>query len=278
MNIRTVCFSLLTLCACSALFAGCAPKKVFAPGMDGPDKAYAVFKDAYCAPPQGKSLVVSASLYYTRVKPTKRSNRTVIRLWGDFARPLRLDVAAGMGRMLTHIREDDGGLTAYYPDQKAAYTHPYPVVGAQRLGMPFPFPLRDLALMLGGSYAELLPYPPHEAIRSAKGFEYTFNQGPVTRLLLDGWARPVRMEGITQFKNRPTLHWSIDFNRYPETGTAPQPNMISLQLETGEKGVLHIKSRELKQQAWPEQKLDLPLPEGTELFDLDGHRPTEEKP
>jgi hypothetical protein len=274
MSIRNTCILLVALCTGAALFAGCAPKKAFGPGMDTADAAYTAFRDGYCHAPAGASVLISGSLYYTRVKPTKRSNRTLIRLWGDFSRPLRLDVAAGMGRMLAHIREDRGGLTAFYPDQKAAYTHMDPVIGATRLGMPFPFSLRDLALVLGGSFSELLPYPPVEAVRTATGFEYSFSQGPVTRLKLDGWARPVRMEGATPIKNHATRGWSIDFSRYPDDRTvkAPLPRMLSLALESGEKGVLRVKNRELKQGAWPEQKLDLPLPEGTELFRLDARR------
>jgi hypothetical protein len=48
--------------------------------------------------------------------------------------------------------------------------------------------------------------------------------------------------------------------------------MLSLALESGEKGVLRVKSLQLKRGAWPEKKLDLPLPEGTELFRLDARR------
>lgn len=260
---------MLILTGLMALPLGCAPRKAFKPGMTTPQVAWEAFQQNYCASLSAPSISVKASLYYTRVTP-RRSNRTVLSLWGDFSRPLRLDVAAGIGRNLAHIREDSGGLTAFYPDQRAAYTHANPVLGATRLGMPFPFSLMDLARVLGGSFATLVPAEFGQGERTATGYEYHFGEGPVSLLVLDGWARPVRMEGRTRIYNGEERDWSIDFTRYPDsTAGVPQPGMLTLALDTGEKGVLRVKSRDQRNGDWPEQALDLSLPDGTDLFRLD---------
>mgnify|MGYP000259453761 CR=1 FL=1 len=252
-----------------ALAAGCAPKKAFKPGLDTPREAWTEFRENYCAPLPSSGISITASLFYTRVKP-KRSNRTVINLWGDFDHPLRLDIAAGIGRKLAHIREDDGGLTVFYPDQRAAYTDPNPVLGATRLGMPFPFSLRDLAHMLGGSFASLAPDDFDSGERTESGYVFRFNKGPVSLLALDGWARPMRLEGKTRIYNGDLRGWSIDFDRYyPDDGKGvPQPGMLRLGIDNGEQGVLRVKNRDFRNGDWPDQALGLSLPDGTDIFRL----------
>ncbi|WP_147819325.1 hypothetical protein [Salidesulfovibrio onnuriiensis] len=254
------------------LVSGCTPRKAFRPGMDTPPSAWSVFRESYCAPLPAQSVSVTASLFYTRVLDTgiKRSNRTTLNLWGDFARPLRLDVAAGIGHALAHIREDSGGLTAFYPDQKAAYTHVNPVLGATRMGMPFPFSLQDLARVLAGSFSSLVPERYDSGERTAQGYEFRFDRGPVSLLVLDGWARPVRLEGATRIYNGDMRGWSIEFDRYPdEAKGVPQPGVLNLSIDNGETGVLRVKSRSFRNGDWPGQALDLSLPEGTDLFRLD---------
>ena len=58
-------------------------------------------------------MLIKGSLYYSRVTPTRRTNRTLFSMWGDFDGPMRLDVSAGIGKLLAHIREDRAGLLVY---------------------------------------------------------------------------------------------------------------------------------------------------------------------
>lgn len=267
----------LLLLAGLLLLSGCAKKAPFSPEKTTPEIAFSTFSTNYCNAPPKSPFMLSGSLRYTRVKPAKRSNLTKIRLWGELSRPLRLDVSAAIGRMLTHIREDESGLTAFYPDQNAAYTHPDPVVGASLLGMPFPFSIQDLALLLSGTFAHLVPNPPATAGATSHGFIYTFSQGPVSLLELDGWARPIRIQGTTSPTNNATQNWSIHFSRYLEEGTSvAQPHILSLTLGNGESGVLRIYEQEWKKQPWSQQALDLPLPQGAKLFLLNAPQSMEE--
>lgn len=271
---RTPLLGILMVAGLLALSAGCAPRqKAFKPGLDAPQSAWTEFARNYRAPLPSPAISVRASLVYTRVLGVNRTraNRTTLNLWGDFSRPLRLDVAAGIGRKLAHIREDSGGLTAFYPDQRVAYTHTNPVLGATRLGMPFPFSLLDLASLLGGTYSTLVPVRFDVGRRTETGYEFEFKGSPVSLLVLDGWARPVRMEGATRIYNGEQQGWSIEFDRYPdEFQGVPQPGMLRLNIDNGEKGVLRVKSRDFRTGDWPGQALDLALPEGTDLYRLDG--------
>lgn len=270
-NIRRFAI-LAALAAIFLLFAcaGCTPKRVFNPGLSTPSSAWKEFLSSYGGEIRDAGILVNASLYYTRVSPTRRSNRTVLRMWGDLDLPLRLDVSAGIGRILAHIREDRGGLTAYYPESRAAYTHENPVLGATRLGMPFPFALKDLAHVLAGSFASLVPKNYENGTRTGKGYVFTFAQGPVAVLELDGWARPVRMEGTSRIYNGELRGWSVEFDRYPEEGAGvPQAQMLILAMDNGEKGVLRVKKRELRSSRWPEKSMEMLLPEGTALHRMD---------
>jgi hypothetical protein len=52
-------------------------------------------------------------------------------------------------------------------------------------------------------------------------------------------------------------------------GTAPLPDKLTLTLDNGERGVLHIKSRELMLAPWPARSLALELPEDIVPIRLD---------
>ncbi len=268
--------ALLALCSC-------APR-VELPRYDDAGADFAAFRSRF-APPLavGGGLSARTSLLYST---PQRSNRTEVQLFGDYDRPLRLDVRAGLGSMLALMREDGAGLLAYYPDKKKAYAHQDPVTGAQLLGLPFPFALRDLALVLSGQFRTLIPVdraPDSIQTTKAGGWAFGYHEGPVRLLVLDPHGRPERMEGLLSpyFKTQaereknlpvpPGRTWSMAFSAYPEDDGDPEgpARTLTLALPGGESAVLRVKSVEPRAEPWPLKSLTLNLPSGTGFMALD---------
>ncbi|OIQ50165.1 hypothetical protein BerOc1_02095 [Pseudodesulfovibrio hydrargyri] len=253
-----------------AALSGCATR--IPPGLelDTPKAAWSAFRQHYCVRPGGEGVRVRASLYYSRIKPTKRTNRTLISLWGDFDGPMRLDVSASIGTLLAHIREDDSGLLVFYPEDQKAYAHKNSVLGATRLGMPFPFSLSELAHALSGDFSGLAPRRYAKTEAEGGNYAFTFAGGLTRRIVLDRWGRPVRLEGLTS-RSRDARQWAFTVDRFEDApeGRVPLPDKLTLSLDNGERGVLHIKSRELMLAAWPARSLALELPEDVVPIRLD---------
>ena len=254
-----------------AAVSGCAPKTPAGMVLTSPNAAWTSFRRNYCAPVKAPALRVKASLYYSRTKPTRRTNRTLISLWGDFHGPLRLDVSASIGKLLAHIREDRDGLLVFYPSDKKAYTHVNPVLGATRLGMPFPFSLAELAKAMVGDFSGLAPKKYARAERVGSDYVFTLDKGLVDRITLDEYGRPILLEGRTTKALEDARSWVFRVDRYEDAlpGVAPLADKLILALDNGEQGVLHIKSRELMLQPWPARSTDLGLPDGIEPIRLD---------
>ncbi|MBG0791735.1 MAG: hypothetical protein H0S80_14690 [Desulfovibrionaceae bacterium] len=253
---------------------GCTPKTPPGTLFDAPGAAWQSFRAHYCAPPKAPAVRIKASLHYTRITPRKRTNRTLATLWGDFGGPMRMDVSASIGKLLAHIRENGDGLLVFYPSDNEAYAHASPVLGATRLGMPFPFSLKVLAAVLNGDFSDLSPrrFETAEQIGGMEpGFAYGLKDGLVTRIVLDAAGRPVRIEGATSETYAKARAWRLTIDRYAEAqpGAAPLPDKVTLALDDGEKGVLHIKSREFMLAPWPAKALDLALPDGVVPVRLD---------
>lgn len=253
------------------LLPACAPKTPPGTAVATPKAAWAAFRQHYCVPPAEKGVKVKASLYYSRVRPTKRTNRTLMTLWGDFKTPLRLDVSASIGKLLAHIREDGDGLLVFYPSENKAYAHANPVLGATRLGMPFPFSLAELARVTVGDFSGLAPKRYASVEQDGTGFAFTFAKGLVDRITVDEYGRPTRLEGRTTKALDHARSWTLSIDRFEDVqpGTVQLPDKLTLELDNGEKGVLHIKSRELMLAPWPEKSTALALPDGAELYRLD---------
>ncbi|WP_419785699.1 hypothetical protein [Pseudodesulfovibrio sp.] len=254
-----------------SVLPGCTPKHATDATADAPASAWIAFRQHYCVPPAAPGLLVKASLYYTRLTPVRRTNRTIVTLWGDFSEPMRLDLAAGIGKLLAHIREDRHGLLVYYPTEGKAFTHTDPVLGATRLGMPFPFSLTELARVTAGDFSGLLPRRADSGEWTGKGYRFTFAKGLVSEIALDTDGRPVLLKGRTTEEEATARDWTLEIGSYgePVDGKPPLPGRISLALEDGETGVLRIRSRALRLAPWSAKALALPLPDGTVSRRLD---------
>lgn len=255
------CTALILLIVIFAL-GGCATRTSVnrpAGGME-PQSLYNAFQSAYgnC---NATGLKAKASLYYT----SKGSgHRTTMTLWGDYESPLRLDVRAGIGAYVAHIREDQNGLTAFYPDQKTAYSHSSPTRAVQILGLPFPFALKDLAGLISGCYPNLIPKSYDTAVPEKGNLRFTFDNGPVSTIVLAEQGNPVEISG------RGEIPWRMELSSYVEGDSGKLlPEKIVVYTELGDKAILRIKSRTFLAKPWQAKALELKLPEGCEEIRLD---------
>ncbi|WP_320173857.1 hypothetical protein [Maridesulfovibrio sp.] len=250
---RTALILLLLLVAIS----GCSTRSSI---NNDPADIYNSFRNEYgnC---NATGIRAKASLYYT----SKGSgHRTTMSLWGDYASPLRLDVRAGIGAYIAHIREDNSGLTAFYPDQKTAYSHSSPVRAVQILGLPFPFSLKDLAGLISGCYPNLIPKSYDTAVPENGNLRFTFDNGPVSSIVLTEQGTPIEISG------RGEIAWRMELSSYEEDNSGKLlPEKIAVYTELGDKALLRIKSRTFTAKPWQAEALELKLPEGSEEIRLD---------
>ncbi|WP_319763533.1 hypothetical protein [Maridesulfovibrio sp.] len=225
-----------------------------------PEDTYSAFRSIYgnC---NATGITAKASLYYT----SKNSgHRTTITLWGSLETPLRLDVRAGIGAYIAHIREDKSGLTAFYPDQKTAYTHSSPIRAVQLLGLPFPFALKDLAGLISGCYPNLIPKSYDTAVPENDVIRFTFDNGPISSILLTGQGIPVEISG------RGEISWRMELSSYEENSSGKMlPQKLAVYTDQGDKALLRIKSRTYTAKPWQAETLELKLPENSEKISLE---------
>ncbi|CCH49747.1 hypothetical protein [Pseudodesulfovibrio piezophilus] len=243
------------------LAPGCTPKRVTGASEALPESTWQAFRQQYCVPTKASGIQVKASLYYTRFTPVRRTNRTVLSLWGNFEGPMRMDVAAGIGKILAHIREDDKGLLVFYPTENRAYAHANPMLGATSLGMPFPFSLSQLGHVIMGDFSELIPKEYLQVLPVENGFTYTFHGENTSSLTLSMTGQPIILEGKTLNGYESARAWKLEIDRYENNAAkVPLPSRMVLGMDDGEKGVLRIKTRELKVKPWPKKATKLVLP------------------
>ena len=146
--------------------AGCAPKA--GPGaldMGQAQEFWAAF--AADSGEQPKSFSLSASL---NLQSSQKSARLLVKFWGNLERPLRLDLSSGMGQTFSLWREDSLGWIAVYPMSNQAFTHSDTKAGLARLGIPFPFALKELAAISAGRYGLIFPSTYKSVKKTRQGF------------------------------------------------------------------------------------------------------------
>lgn len=223
------------------------------------DKAWEAFTRTYLAPLPATGIRAEASFLFSRKLPEKQSGRLSIDLWGELDGALRMNASAGFGSTVALMREDEGGLLAYYPDRETAYWCEDPVIAAMALGLPLPFSLSDLARLAGGTFHSVVPDRFTIAMVQKDRPTYTFEDGPVSVLQTDSLGRPLRMEGEIRRAGR-VIPWRADIDGYDD---GPAPERIIFTLENGDRGVLRIRNRELMLTSWEEKALELDLPDKT---------------
>ncbi len=254
-------FSVSAFLLLSIIFivSGCASRKIQAYDSD---KIYAKFRNEYgnC---NSTGMKAKASLYYSS---EDRGHRTVINLWGNLASPLRLDVRAGIGAYVAHIREDDEGLLAFYPEEKTAYSHSSPTRAVKLLGLPFPFALKDLAGLIAGCYPNLIPKS-FDTITSTANYNnllFIFDKGAISSITLTREGLPVELTGGGEHP------WRMEMSSYELDESGKElPDKITVFTDNKGKAVLRIKSRSFTNTNWDVKSLEMIIPDGIPTIKLD---------
>lgn len=251
---------------------GCGPKPL---REDSPPAAalWAAFSDAR-ARADGLTRGFSASGSLNYAGPDK-SMRVELELWGNPGdgppggrrdrHALRLDMSAGFGTPVALWREDARGIEGYFPGERTRYVHADPRAGAARMGLGVPLSLGDLAALVCGSYAGLVPAR-YDAARPAPqgGYVYEFSgPQPVSSLTLDAAGRPVVLAG--------RLHgvaWTLEAGAFDEAAALPEPRRLALRTASAT-AIMRIKRLERREAPWPGDRLALAVPEGTRTVPLE---------
>lgn len=258
-----IALGLLLVCA---LLASCAPKTPPAPiaeegaAAPHPDAVWALFlKDAPAAA-DAEGFSASASLNYAG--PQAKS-RVSVSFWGNLNYPLRLDLRAGLGSTVALWREDMGEFMAYLPDKQTAYVHQDGRLGMAAFGINLPFTLRELALLICGRFAELMPEHYLTVRRTNEGlYLFTVATGG-RRFSVELTAAGVPV-GMRTHESDP---WSMEFSGSLEDQGLPSlPQKIRMQRSSGERAIVFIKELELKNEPWPVDALTLELPPETRVL------------
>lgn len=245
---------------CLALLAACAPERIVPPPAPAAEtwEAFAL-RCAGAAP----AFSLRGSLNYAG---PGRQSRVVLKFWGNVGYPLRLDMTTGFGSPVAYWREDDAGFLTFAPGEQAAWRHRDAVQGTAALGLPFPFSLRDLALLATGNVRALLPEMFVRAEPTPDGgWNYVFSRKEaMRRLTLDREARPAALEGLANGRA-----FTLRFADFGQAGLGPdQAATLHVDLAPDVSAVLRIKAMDIAAAAWPAASLALPLPPGTALRDL----------
>ena len=240
---------LLLLAVCLA--GACTPKgtgKLDAPAAQA---QWASFMAAGGAPT--KAFTLSASLNLTA---PQKSTRVLLKFWGNLDLPLRLDITASMGSTFAMWREDSLGWMALYPLANQAYTHPDTRKGLNRLGMPFPFGMKELAGVITGNFAAFLPSTYQSVKKTDKGLVYTLAAPcPVTSVTLDFEGKPIHLTG------RGVEPWTVDLAEHTQAdGSRPLAQKITLTTPGGVTAIFRVKKLELSADPMAAEALELPLP------------------
>jgi hypothetical protein len=241
---------------------GCVPKKGALSPAEGQEKALWA---AFIAPAAEKEKAFSLSASLNLQSPQK-SARLLAKFWGNLERPLRLDLSTGLGQTFSLWREDELGWIAVYPLSNQAFTHADTKSGLSRLGMPFPFGLKDLAAIAAGRYGLILPAHYRSVKKTAKGFEYLLAPpSAVASVTLDFEGKPIHLTG------RGVEPWSVDLGDFAplESGRGLAAQKIELTTPGGVKALLRVKKLELQPGPMDSKTLDLALPPGARHIPLD---------
>ncbi|MBG0775604.1 MAG: hypothetical protein H0S85_04125 [Desulfovibrionaceae bacterium] len=251
------------------LGAGCARKGAVAPGGPSPDaaavaEARVLYDRFHAAASPGAGFSAAASM---NLETPSARRRVLLRLWGDAAGPVRLDLLAGVGVTAGLWREGPEGFTAFMPQAATAYRYPSGREGLAAFGLPSPFSLRELALALCGDFAQLFPSE-YGRVRvvPGTGFEYSFpRKEGEWRLVLDAAGRPVSCAG-----GAGESAWRLEVPAWADGNAVAGPERLILEWQGG-KASLYVREAGFRPDPWPERSLALDLPPGTRLVTVERH-------
>ena len=194
-------------------------------------------------------------------------HRMTAEFWGTPTLPLRLDLQAGIGRTVSMIREDGLNLQAYVPDSNRVYHHPDSKTGITLLGLDTPFSLAELAGIIAGDWARIIPADFSRALSAEAGTRrYEFDTDPrIAAVVLDDTGRVLQVAG--------RKGWTLLLEQFPDPpARRPVAGRLTVTGGNGDRLVIRIKSFSLRSEPWPENALDLEVPENAVYMLLQDHQ------
>lgn len=197
-------------------------------------------------------------------------NRMLVRFFGAPDQALRMDVEGGGGQIYAHLREDKREFIAFVPQDNRAYIHPNGQLGLAAFGIKIPFTMRELALVLFGRIADILPqnYDSVKAVTvdGREGFEYILAEaGTQYGLTL---ARTGALLSVRTLSDSPP--WKIEFaGTLAKEGSPGVPQTTAISRDSGERAVVTVKKFEKKPGVFSSADLELSLPPNAEVRKFD---------
>lgn len=209
--------------------------------------------------------LISANLHYAG---DEGSQRLSAYFWGNGgagnAWPLRLDIMGGMHNIMAAIREDGRYFTAHIPGDNAVYVAPQGTGSLEAFGVPVPFSLADLSLLLTGRFDRFFlngspGVPPASPVPTGFLFELPA-EGHVRfpgTLIISPVGLPLA------WSEAGGTGWNLDIE-YPADSTRPLPRRLVFRHHDGKKATVVIRSLE-RVEKFSDTRLELEIPAGTEM-------------
>ena len=258
-------FLLPALALTVVILSGCAGVKTNAPGQ--PSASAKDPKELWNAFIAGSGEAASFTLEASLVAQSpQKSARLLATFRGNAEGPLRLDLASSLGQTYALWREGSDGWLAVYPLSREAFTHTSTKAALAKLGMPFPFGLKELAALATGRYGLFFPATYSSVKKAPQGYEYALpSSSPVATVLLDAQGKPLR------FVSRGIEPWSVDLGDFStEPGLQWTAQKISLTTPGGSRAILRVKKLTLSPALMDVKSLELPVPPGITVTPLGG--------
>ncbi len=213
---------------------------------------------------------ISAALRYTDA--AGETTRVSALLWGNgdtqSPYPLRLDLMAGIGTVVAKIREDSDSFLAYAPDEKTAYTHARGNSNLSSFGVPIPFSLGDLALLLSGRSGRL--FLPRSGQTQALPGQYSIGEHSISYRIADAEAPGILELSFTgvplSWKEAREGGWAMEME--PGETHPLQPQKLRISHPKGYFALVTLKEVARVSPPFTSAQLDLPLPPGTRTEEL----------
>lgn len=243
----------LALCACA--------KKMETPAPAAPDALAARWQEMVNISHRdaGKPYRLQTSLRFGREGDTRRV--TAI-LWGNNETNLRMDVMAGVGAVIAKIADNGNDFLLFDPRAGKAYFVQGKARPLLKMGVPLPFSLGQVALLLNGRYIQVFGAA-HTAGRMLENgaAAYTLEAKPGGELELNARGLPVSW--------RMADGWTLTFGH--DDGDLPQS--LKLNGPDAKMAILLVKEREIPATDFDASQLRLTIPDNIPLLPFSQYRP-----
>ena len=202
----------------------------------------------------------SGTLFYAGKED---SQKVSVYFWGNGDKqtpyPLRLDIMAGIGDVMAKIHETREQFVAYVPKEHIAYTHKSGRQNFIAFGVPLPFSLEDLSLLVTGRYGPLflpspsaVPEPRTSAETDAAVTFYLENARLPGTLDINVFGLPVGWRDVG------ATGWHMVIEYWPDN-TRPTPHKVTLTNLEGA-SVTVVLRETASPEPFTQQQLSLSLP------------------